>query len=164
MKGILKKASLMLTCLVVISSVELDYASHIPSKPSQEGQHVETVSFCELANHPERYANKLVKTSAIFLTHFPDVWFMYDQNCSDKSSRITYYLNCKSEAECQRLSKLTSLHRDGDGEKWRNKMLVIGELHIENRQNRSGGSTRVLKFAISDIESVSCVSSEVAWP
>jgi hypothetical protein len=56
------------------------------------------------------------------------------------------------------------LYHDGDGERWRNRMVVLGELQIANRQTRSGGSTRVLKFAISDIESVSYVPSEVAWP
>ena len=164
MKEILTKAPLILACIMFGSTAGLHHASHILSKPAQGSRQVETVSFCELTSHPERYANKLIKTSAIFLTHFPDVWFMYDQNCSDKSNRVTDYLNCKSDAECDRLRKLTSLNRDGDGEKWRNKMVVIGELHIVNRQTGSGDSMRVLKFAISDIESVSRVPTEVAWP
>jgi len=164
MKGILKKATLMFACLVSSSSVGTDFARHNSSKPALRGRQIETVSFCELTSHPERYVNKLIKTSAIFLTHFPDVWFMYDQNCSEKNNRVSDYLNCNPDVECDRLKQLTSLHRDGDGEKWRNKMVVIGELHIVNHQNRSGDPVRVLKFAISDIELVSSVPSEVAWP
>ncbi len=163
MKGTLKKTLLTFAGLVLSSSGGIDYAAHNP-KAAQGGQQVETVSFCELTNHPERYVNKPIKTSAIFLTHFPDVWFMYDENCSDKSNRVTDYLNCKSDAECERLRKSSSLHRDGNGERWRNKMVVIGELHIVERQNRSGGPARVLKFAISKIESVSPVPGEVEWP
>jgi hypothetical protein len=164
MKGRLKKTLLTFACLMLSSFAGIDYAGHNPSKAVRGDRQIETVSFCELTNHPERYVNKLIKTSAIFLTHFPDVWFMYDQNCSEKNNRVSDYLNCKSDVECDRLKQLTSLHRDGDGEKWRNKMVVIGELHIVNHQNRSGGPTRVLKFAVSDIESVSPVPSDVAWP
>ena len=164
MKGILKKTLLMFACLMLSSSVGIDYAGHNLSKAAQGGQQVEAVSFCELTNHPERYVNKPIKTSAIFLTHFPDVWFMYDENCSDKSNRVIDYFNCKPDAECGRLRKLSSLHQDGDGEKWRNRMVVVGEFHIVNRQSRSGDPTRVLTFAISDIELVSAVPSSVPWP
>src|SRR5947209_4839460 len=100
MKGIVKKASLILVCLVITASARLDYARHIQPKPPKEDQHITRVSFCELTKHPERYANKLVKTSAIFVDYFPDVWFMYDQNCSDENSRVFDYLNCKADVEC----------------------------------------------------------------
>ncbi|MDT5121789.1 MAG: hypothetical protein QOC96_1271 [Acidobacteriota bacterium] len=163
MKGIVKKASLILVCLVISASARLDYARYIQPKPPKEDQHVARVSFCELTKHPELYTNKLVKTSAIFVDYFPDVWFMYDQNCSDENSRVIDYLNCKADAECQRLRNLASW-KDGDGEKWRNRMVVIGEIQIVNRQNRSGENIRVLKFAVSDIESVSRVPSNVPWP
>jgi hypothetical protein len=163
MKGTQKTILLMFVCLPFSSIGGTDYGRQKVSKPKGD-QQVETVSFCELTNHPERDANKLIKTNAIFLTHFPDVWFMYDENCSDKSNRVTDYLNCKSDAECDRLKKSSSLHRDGDGEKWRNRMVVVGELQIENRQNRSADPTRVLKFALTDIESVSAVPDNVPWP
>ena len=42
--------------------------------------------------------------------------------------------------------------------------MVIGALHIVNRQDGWGGFTRVLKFAISDIEAVSAVPQKVPWP
>jgi len=162
MGTILKKALLISACLIGSSTVT-DYAAHNP-KAAQNTKEIQTVSFCDLTNHPERYVKKLIKTSAIFLTHFPDVWFMYDENCSAMSSRVTDYLSCKSDAECDRLRKLSSLHRDGDGERWRNQMVVVGELHIVEHQNRIGGSSRVLKFAIADITSVSAVPQGVPWP
>jgi hypothetical protein len=141
-----------------------DYAAHNPPEAPHEDQQIETVSFCELTNHPERYVNKSIKTSAIFLTHFPDVWFMYDENCPEKSNRVTDYLNCRTEAECARLKNLSSLHRDGDGEKWRTKMVVIGQLHVVEAKDRSNTPTHVLKFAVTDIESVTAVSPSVLWP
>jgi hypothetical protein len=165
MQGILKNAIPLVACLIFSSSAaRTDFARHNPWKALHRDEQIEMIPFCKLTKHPERYVNKVIKTSAIFLTHFPDVWFMYDQNCSDKNSRVSDYLNCKSDAECDRLRKLMPLHRDGDGEKWRNKMVVVGALLIVNRTDGSGRSTRVLKFAISDIESVSAVPQRVPWP
>jgi len=159
----LKKTALICACLIISLSATPDVAGDI-SKTSKGYQQVKTVPFCDLAKHPERYTDKLVRTTGIFLTHFPDVWFMYDENCSDRSSRATGYLNCKSEAACGRLRRLSALHRDGDGERWRNQMAVVGELHIVELQNRSGGHNRALKFGITDIESVSVVPQSAPWP
>jgi hypothetical protein len=133
------------------------------NKPSrlQGNSRIETVSLCELAKEPERYANKLIRTNGIFLTGFPDVRFMYDEDCSDEKNRIADYLNCKTDSECERLIKCTSLHRNGDTDRWRNKMVVVGELQIEFHKSTD---TRVLRFAISDIESVSAVPPTVPWP
>lgn len=159
-----KKPPLTLAWLVFSLFVATDHAAHNPSKAAHQDQQIETVSFCALTNHPEQYVNKPIKTSAIFLTYFPDLWFMYDENCPQKGNRVTDYLNCRPDAECARLKNLSSLHRDGDGEKWRNKMVVIGQLHVVKAKDRSNTPTRVLKFAITDIESVTEVSSTVLWP
>lgn len=157
------KRLLVLICLFVNSSHGIGYVvNHENTAPGR--RQIETVSFCELTNHSERYVNRTIKTSAIFLRHFPDVWFMYDEECSDKSNRVTDYLRCKPDAECDRLRTLSSMHRDGNGERWRNRMVVIGELQFAERESRSGDRTRVLKFAISDIESVSAVPENVSWP
>ncbi len=164
MRRILRKLGLILAYFVFSLCSATDYAAHNPSGTAQEVRPVETVSFCELTNHPERYVNKSIKTTAIFLTYFPDVWFMYDESCAEKSNRVLDYLSCRPEAECARLRNLSSLHRDGDGEKWRNKMVVIGQLHLVERKDRRGNPTRVLKFAVTDIESVTAVSEGVLWP
>jgi len=164
MKRRFNKLLVVFGWLVLGSSGSAAYAGYDSSNSVEENHQVESVSFCELMIHPERYANKLIKTSAIFVTHFPDVWFMYDQRCSGKDNRVSEYLNCKSDSECNRLKKLAELYRDGDGEKWRNQMVVIGELQIVERQNRAGELIRLKKFAILDIESVCPVPREVAWP
>lgn len=160
MKRALKRANLMLACLILSAFT----GSHSARDVRGGCQPIETVPFCELTKHPERYADKVIRTSAIFLTHFPDVWFMYDEDCADKSNRVSHYLKCKPEIECRRLSKLSSLHRDGDGERWRNRIVVTGTLQIEQRQNRTIGSLRVLKFGIVSIESVFPVRQSVPWP
>jgi hypothetical protein len=164
MQGILTNAIALFACVVFSSFATRECGNHNPSDAARKNEQMEVIPFCELTKDPDRYVNKVIRTNAIFLTHFPDVWFMYDQNCSDKRSRVSDYLNCKSDTECDRLRKLMALHRNGDGEKWRNKMVVVGALHIVNRKDGSGGSTRVLRFAISDIELVSAVPQSVPWP
>ena len=140
-----------------LSSSKEDYGK-------DSGKQIEGVSFCDLTKTPERYVNKTVITSAIFLTSFPDVWFMYDANCSEMSNRVIDYLNCKSDAECDRLKKLSNSHKDIEGDMRRNQKLVVGNLHIVPSRDRSQPHAKDLKFEILDIIAVAAVPEGIPWP
>jgi hypothetical protein len=123
---------------------------------------VETVSLCKLTRNPSRYLGKPLKLNAIIVSYFPDVWFMYDENCPTKPNRLIHYLDCKSEKQCNHLKNLLSANQDGNGERFRSRVTVIGKLQIETSVSQN--EKRILKFGISAVESTSLVSTEVQWP
>lgn len=159
MKVPLRSATLILTCLLIYCSGLA--INRERSKVLNENRPIETVHFCDLAKHPELYTGRSIATTAIFVTAFPDVWFMCDEQCLDKDYRISYSLNCKPNVDCEYLKRAMSAHLVGDGERFRNRMTVLGELRVENRQK---APKKILKFYISDVQSKSDVPREVLWP
>src|SRR5438046_5995974 len=98
------------TILVLLTGLTLPWFDVAQTRRRHDRRNVPPtpVAFCELARHPEKYVNHVVRTSAIFVQYFPDVWFMYDPRCSDRKNRMTDYLECKTNSHCDRLRRLSN--------------------------------------------------------
>ena len=87
---------LLLTIINLLASVSL--FSQVQKQP------IPTVNFCDLTVHPARYAGKLVRVKASFVSWWESS-YLYNVACENKDKKIHDALDCSGDEQCERLGK-----------------------------------------------------------
>lgn len=106
------------------------------SAPAAQGQEIPLdVSFCELANSPDRFSGKLIRVRALYGVGMPDTVVFYREECP---GRIEPRIKCITDAQCDELKagllRATGPYEDElIGDLMRGWITATGRLEIHPR-------------------------------
>lgn len=121
---------------------------------------IATVSACELASHPERYNEKIVRLQVIEQSYYHGSFF-YDV-CGNRTVTIVSWLDCPDKKVCDEMMKALS-HKDGGA---RIGIVAVGKFYYKGLSDDGFGhlSKGEYGFGISQIEKTFSVPNNAPRP
>ena len=162
------RSPLTILLLIPFAFVGIGISVHAQQK-SKHSSSIPKVGFCELTSHPERYANKVIRTEANYI-----VWwegsYLYSDRCKDDDHKIHNNWDCSdNDQECQqrfsvewqKLDPHMRSKRSDVNETSRVKAVFVGRLVGPGAYGHLDGFR--YEFRITSVEKVSAIPHHVSW-
>ena len=114
--------------------------------PASSGtRNLNTVSICELVEHPAKYQNKVVHMSAVYVVYMEGE-FLFGADCNESKNYVDLAIPCKSEADeiCEKVgeefSDIVDPYLREDKFHWVKKanVVLLGRFRHIHKQERKG--------------------------
>jgi len=142
-------------------------ASHAVGAHQNNKEQIPTVPFCDLTEHPEKYAGQVVRIQASYVSWWESS-YLYNLGCDNEKHEIHNGLACSEEKECLELFKRIYGHiekyqrPDQKTSASRAYVTVIGRLEGPSEVGYGHLNTFKFEFKIMSVESASPMPSKLS--
>src|SRR5262249_7930594 len=154
--------------VLIIALMVINIAASLIKAGGQSKEQIPTVPFCDLTEHPEKYAGKMVRIKASYVSWWESS-YIYHLDCEDAEHKIHDGLDCSEETECRELSKKVygyiNKHQRLDKNNYASRAYVILIGRLEGPSEIGYGHLNGFKFEfrIREVESAKPMPSDLPY-
>lgn len=155
--------------LFTIVVVFMTFSFGFSQAKNQEQSEIPTVSFCELTNNPEKYADKIIRTEESYIVWWESS-YLYSETCIDNKQKIHNVTDCEAtdekclkdfSAEWKKLEPYMRSKKSKYQTTFRVKAVFVGRFVGPGTYGHLGSFE--YEFRVQKVEKVTAIPKSVSW-